>query len=103
MSDNNRAVRAFVDEIVAEERQNPPLRRKPDYEAVSARWANDRRPRQEPGAWVVYHLDDGVKVLGIYGSELEALRWAVNGPYTGAKVTRVPWGPIDLEKTLTRP
>ena len=49
-------------------------------------------------------MNDGPRpvVLGIYRSELEALRFAVNGPYTGAnigaKVTRTPWGPLDLDK-----
>ena len=103
---NDRAVRAFVDEIVAQERPTP--RKNPERAAVdhSVAVAADRRPprearpRREAGAWLVWVNDDGPRpvVLGIYGSELEALRFAVNGPYTGAKVTRTPWGPLDLDK-----
>ena len=108
LRNDDRAVRAFVDEIVAQERPTP--RKNPGRAAVdhSVAVAADRRPRrearprQEAGAWLVWtDMNDGPRpvVLGIYGSELEALRFAVNGPYTvGAKVTRTPWGPLDLDK-----
>jgi len=108
---NDRAVRAFVDEIVAQERPTPRKERlgtatenERSYQAAVAadrRPRREARPRQEAGAWLVWtDMNDGPRpvVLGIYGSELEALRFAVNGPYTGAKVTRTPWGPLDLDK-----
>jgi len=107
LRNDDRAVRAFSAAEAVPRRPAAPEYRNDvavDHSvdvAADRRPRREARPRQEAGAWLVWtDMNDGPRpvVLGIYRSELEALRFAVNGPYTGVKVTRTPWGPLDLDK-----